>query len=565
LFRTAEAKHLSIIFDAVVNHTADVIVPGNGQHAYQYKFSHPYRDADGRVFDDREYVNRPDFPKLDPQKSFPIPPAYRTAADANIKRPEWLNDPTVYHNRGEASTGGEGPQYGDIAGLDDLFTEQLRVVDGMTDIYRHWVRDFPVHGLRLDTVKHVNNEFWQRFVPAIQAAARDAKRPDFFLFGEVYDPDPAFLSEYVQRAGLPSVLDFGFQRSMVNFAAGVTTADQCGAFFAKDAFYITPSGNAHGLITFLSNHDLGRVGYLLEKPVGEASDEELLQRVELAHVLLFCTRGIPSLYYGDEQGFTGSGGDVAAREDMFATEVVEYAREKRLGGGAAQAAAYDEGHPLYRLIQTLSELRHRLPALQRGAQVTRLAAQGDSVFAFSRLDWQTGREVLVIANNKPGAREVTVPVATRGGQWSVEFALQEKGLLVRTATDSFINVVVPGLDAAVLKVAGTARGREEPLASIDLKVTRQGEVDGRWELTADTAEDRPLQVAFAVRAKGEPTFWYLGTCDAPPYRVLPIREAMPAADELEFRCEARDLDGSSGVAAAAWQRPKPRRSGAQGR
>lgn len=70
---------------------------------------------------------KPDFPKLDPSISFPVPPTFNDEADRKIKKPAWLNDPTVYHNRGEASTSGESDQYGDIAGLDDLFIEQPRM------------------------------------------------------------------------------------------------------------------------------------------------------------------------------------------------------------------------------------------------------------------------------------------------------------------------------------------------------------------------------------------------------------------------------------------------------
>ncbi|MBV8176286.1 MAG: alpha-amylase, partial [Verrucomicrobia bacterium] len=64
-------------------------------------------------------------------------------------------------------------------------TEQLRVVQGMIDIYTRWIREFDLSGFRLDTVKHVNNEFWQRFIPAIEEAARNSGRKDFFIFGEV--------------------------------------------------------------------------------------------------------------------------------------------------------------------------------------------------------------------------------------------------------------------------------------------------------------------------------------------------------------------------------------------
>ena len=57
--------------------------------------------------------------------------------------------------------------YGDFVGLDDLFTEQPDVVDGMIDIYKTWV-EFGIDGFRIDTVKHVNMEFWQEFAPAIR-------------------------------------------------------------------------------------------------------------------------------------------------------------------------------------------------------------------------------------------------------------------------------------------------------------------------------------------------------------------------------------------------------------
>ena len=74
LIADATMRRIGIILDIVVNHTADVIQPKNGVHAYQYKFSKPYLDANGKPFDDRDYINKPDFPKLDPSISFPVPP-----------------------------------------------------------------------------------------------------------------------------------------------------------------------------------------------------------------------------------------------------------------------------------------------------------------------------------------------------------------------------------------------------------------------------------------------------------------------------------------------------------
>ena len=87
--------------------------------------------------------------------------------------PAWLNDPTLYHNRGDSTFSGENSEYGDFFGLDDLFTENHEVVTGMEDIYKAWV-DLGIDGFRIDTVKHVNLEFWQQFSPAVLEHAADA-------------------------------------------------------------------------------------------------------------------------------------------------------------------------------------------------------------------------------------------------------------------------------------------------------------------------------------------------------------------------------------------------------
>ena len=55
--------------------------------------------------------------------------------DRKIKVPQWLNDPTAYHNEAKYKAAARARLYGDVAGLDDLFTEQPQVVQGMIDIY----------------------------------------------------------------------------------------------------------------------------------------------------------------------------------------------------------------------------------------------------------------------------------------------------------------------------------------------------------------------------------------------------------------------------------------------
>ena len=137
------------------------------------------------------------------------------------------------------------------------------------------------------------------------------------------------MSEYTTAGKLQATLDFGFQQQGVDFAKG-NPANVLGDFFAKDDWYTDADSNAYQLPTFLGNHDMGRASMFL-KADGQ-SEAEHLKRVEFANSLMFTTRGNPVTYYGDEQGFVSTGGDQAAREDMFASKVDLYNTEQVLGG-----------------------------------------------------------------------------------------------------------------------------------------------------------------------------------------------------------------------------------------
>jgi glycosidase len=554
LIADAKQRGIGILLDIIVNHTADVIQPKNGVHAYQYKFSKPYLDANGKPFDDRDYINRADFPALDPDVSFPVPPTFASEKDRTIKSPDWLNDPTVYHNRGEASTGGESALYGDISGLDDLFTEQLRVVQGMIDIYTRWIREFGLSGFRLDTVKHVNNEFWQRFIPAIEEAARNSGRKDFFLFGEVYDPDPAFLSEFVHRAAMPSVLDFGFQRSARGFAAGADAPAKLAEFFAKDSYYTTQSVNAYRLVTFLGNHDIGRIGYFLYNDDFGAPDEEILARDILAHAVLLFSRGIPAIYYGDEQGFTGKGGDAASREDMFGSKVNDFVQEKRIGGGDGSKPAFNEDHPLFRAIRAMISVRKQNPVLQDGIQIVRYAEDKPGIFAVSRIDRERREEMLVVFNNSAETRKANIKVFSPAGNWERVFDSSAKGSSFGPGPDNELSIEIARWSTLVLRNPQPIEAGTEKLGELHLEANRNSEIEERWEIKAEPTSERVISVAFGVRAKGETSYQFLGTADSPPYRVFPTWDEVPNTGELEFRAVARDLFGQELTADFEWHR-----------
>ena len=302
---------------------------------------------------------------MDAATSFPYTPVIEPQ-DADVKVPAWLNDPTLYHNRGNSTYSGESTTYGDFSGLDDLMTENPAVVDGFVDVYNQWV-DLGVDGFRIDTAKHVNFEFWQTFTTAVRDHAASIGNDDFFMFGEVYDADPAKLSPYLRDSDMNAVLDFTFQSAASNYAKGFS-ADGLTALYAGDDRYTTPTTNAQALPTFLGNHDMGRIGYFVK----DADDPQ--QRSALAHSLMYLTRGQPVVYYGDEQGFVGAGAgnDKDARQSLFATQVAEYADQQLLDGTVAGSVdRYDTDTALYEHIAELAALRTAHPALQTGAQIER--------------------------------------------------------------------------------------------------------------------------------------------------------------------------------------------------
>ncbi|MXO84511.1 alpha-amylase [Altererythrobacter aurantiacus] len=405
----AHARGMKVYMDIITNHTADVIRYEEGDatdYVYRSLGDYPYSrrlGPDGEPINDGflgdEIRTEENFAKLvEPGYAYtPVVPA----DERGVKVPGWLNDPIYYHNRGDTTFSGESSRYGDFVGLDDLFTEHPRVLSGMIDIYGDWIRQFGIDGFRIDTARHVNPEFWQSFVPAMQAIAQEEGIPNFHIFGEVYKdtPDSGYIAQYTRRDGFPAVLDFAFQTAVMQAVSGVASPEVMAQMFDGDVLYEGGEATARTLPTFLGNHDMGRFSTLVKERLPGISQDELLARVMLGHAMLMTLRGSPVIYYGDEQGFVGDGNDQAAREDMFASATASYNDNDLLGTQATTATEnYDTAHPLYRLISELAALRKAHPALARGRQVVRSYDLEPGLFAVSRFDPDTGREYLVAFN-----------------------------------------------------------------------------------------------------------------------------------------------------------------------
>ncbi|MCH6231589.1 pullulanase-type alpha-1,6-glucosidase [Microbacterium sp. CFH 31415] len=541
LIDDAHDRGIKVYFDIITNHTADVISYEEGSQSYITQEADPYRDADGTAFDPGTYAGTDEFPELDPATSFPYTPVIADA-DKDVKVPAWLNDPTLYHNRGDSTWAGESVTFGDFVGLDDLMTEHPTVVDGFVDVYQDWV-DLGIDGFRIDTAKHVNFEFWEEWATEVLDYAHAAGKPDFFMFGEVYDADPAKLSPYVRKTDMNSVLDFTFQSAATAYAKGTGAgAKPAGlrTLFAGDDMYTTPDSSATALPTFLGNHDMGRIGYFL-------AGADAQQRDELAHELMYLTRGQPVVYYGDEQGFAGTGGDKDARQSLFATQTADYANQPLVTGEQLGSTdRYDTDAPLYTHIAALADLRASHPALESGAQIERFvddAATG--VYAFSRVDRDEKIEYLVATNNATADKTVSIPTLTTDASFT---PLYGGGSGFTTDSAGVASITVPAL-SAVVYTAGKEVTAPEQAGDIAVTVPEAGAgLGGVAAVAADVADGVWAETSFAWRVVGDDEWHALGTAEDTSPRVFHDVAGLAAGTLVEYRSVSTDAAGNRSAA-----------------
>lgn len=427
LVDAAHARGMKVYMDIITNHTADVIRYRECEKsfcAYRSRADYPYQRRGGITgpavnpgFAGDADHGAENFARLTSPDYAYTP--YVPRGEEKAKTPAWLNDVRYYHNRGETTFRGESSTMGDFAGLDDLMTEDPRVIAGMIEIYGGWIDRFGVDGFRVDTAKHVDPHFWRSFVPVMIARAKARGIPNFHIFAEVavdtIDAGP--LAWHTVEGGFPAVLDFAFRQSALETVAGSAGTAIWERMLEGDALYRGGEAAARQLPTFISNHDGGRFATFVRRAFPQASDAEVMDRVTLAHAMMLTLRGVPTLYYGDEQGFVGDGGDQDAREDMFGSKVAVYNDNRLLGTDATTATPrFDTAHPLYRTFATLARLRAAHPALRRGGQVIRARDDAPGLFAVSRFDPETGAEYLLAFNTstKPITAQVEVGVAMAG-------------------------------------------------------------------------------------------------------------------------------------------------------
>jgi glycosidase len=469
--------------------------------------------------------------------------AYLSEDQKSAKSPAWLNKLDNYHNVGSVDRcWGEGrcEQIGDFYSLDDLATEKPEVYQGWVNVYSEWIKKYGFEGFRVDTARHVDNDFFKNWSPGIDSAAKGAGINNFTIFGEVYDVNPMTLVTYVREKKIQTVLDFAFQRTVTQFAAGYSDASVLATLFNVDDQYTTSTSTASNLVTFLGNHDMGRVGFIIPQAQAQAKND-LLARTKLAYALMYFSRGIPTVYYGDEVGMTGSGngGDQRARQDMFETKISAWKSEARVGSdpvGDGNSFTNAASHPLALYLGELAKLRATYPALANGQMQIRSAA--GNTLVLSKWDPAERIEYLVAFNNSKQPSKLTVNTSSTA-QW--------KSLLGGSTFSNkgaSVTLAVPAFDAVVLQSSAVMAPAK--IAVTALK-TRMDFLTGMLEVSAPLKSSGLSRVDFSVKAAGSTKWVSAGSDFNSPYRVYLSPTDYKYGSKVSIKATAFNIKGEKVV------------------
>jgi glycosidase len=342
----AHARGLYVIIDVVFNHMARVLTSD---------------DPGFPSFSEKPYTMR----WGDPRAVFPPP----------------FDDLALFHGHGSINDWEDDRQnvIGDLQGLADLRTEDPRVRRWLLDSHLALIAATDCDGFRIDTAHHVEHGFWREVLPALQDGAARLGKTNFLMFAEALRGRDADVSRLTREAGFPSALYYPYYFTLIEVWRNRGPTRQITERWSHLPDY-GPAGD-NLLVGFADNHDRARL--LNEAYLGGDTN-----RVRAVLTLLYASPAIPCVYYGTEQGFSGSKGH-RAREPMFKA------------GDHPVPVHFNRNHDLFRLTHRLNRVRDLYPALAHGSLsvIADEPVAGRFVFARALEDQQ----VVVAMNNSTSA------------------------------------------------------------------------------------------------------------------------------------------------------------------
>jgi glycosidase len=278
------------------------------------------------------------------------------------------------------------------ASLAKLNLECRDVRDHLLGAVQYWIEEFDIDGLRLDAANVISVDFLRE----LSAFSKKLKQ-DFWLMGEIVAGDYRRLAH---EGCLDSVTNYELFKSLWSSFHDQNVFEL--AWTLKREFSINETGkneneNGNGLYSglalynFADNHDVNRVASSLENQT----------HLFPLYGILFCSPGIPSIYYGSEFGITGQ-----------RSEYSDYELRPEWNDRWAESALAIN---LFKELCRFSKIRKESEALKYG-NYRELSVNYNQVFAFLRES--RNEKMIIIANAKSVKNECVIESAQIGnGKW----------------------------------------------------------------------------------------------------------------------------------------------------
>lgn len=261
-----------------------------------------------------------------------------------------------------------------------------------------WVGQTGVDGFRLDAVKHIEDQWLIDLRSRVKAEIEPTSGNHFYMVGETYTGDQGTIKKYVNASMLDGQFDFPARAQLAQavLTRSAPMSQLEGFMNSNDSYY----GSQAVMSTFIGNHDLPRMIHLAEdspayggnvwdsgksnnwnnKP-GQPANTSAYERLGNAFTILFTTKGVPLVYYGDEVGMAGAG-DPDNRRFM-------------------QWSGYNAGQTfLFEHMKKLGTIRAAHPALRKGTRTT-LSVSADA-WAYKL---ESGTDTVYVAVNRSDSQQ----------------------------------------------------------------------------------------------------------------------------------------------------------------
>lgn len=291
-------------------------------------------------------------------------------------------------------TPGSSDQTQSVAGLPDFRTESAKpvsppqwlrdnpgtrvhaqpdftVADYLIEWQSDWVKRFGIDGFRVDTVKHVDGDVWQRLKTAASQKLQQwrhthhsATTTPFWMLGEVWNMRAYHSPDYDN--GFDALLNFDMQHKMDKGAACLSTMQPVYQGYAQrmqQQSQLNP-------VSYMSSHDT--------ELFFNRFNSFAMQRGAARALLL--SPGAVQVFYGDE---------VARQSGPYDDDFQQGTRSDMPWQWSAQQQA------LLTYWRTLGQFRHRHPAI--GAGVHRQLPQAGA-YVFTR-QWQNDKVLVAFVGN----------------------------------------------------------------------------------------------------------------------------------------------------------------------